>query len=243
MSGTTNRALRNSWKRIGDFPGVMLAKGRTFERASMWHWRDAQFKEIRNVGSEARNIPEWSDYALFCEKSDLGLRRDALSVLDRFIELLERAPFAERRRFVSWLLTRLDDSDARQQLLPHPLYQRIVLPTLSEWTQTEAGCPEPHVWLGRYEDLKRALELNPHYEVAQQKLIKWILNHVAMATHELPVGYLGDPVQDLAYLAEADALLRESSDSESGSRFSSALGELRTRVETHLKSRAKRIAP
>jgi hypothetical protein len=42
--------------------------------------------------------------------------------------------------------------------------------------------------LGRYENLKRALELNPQYEIGKETCVKWVLVHVAMATHELPRG-------------------------------------------------------
>ena len=88
--------------------------------------------------------------------------------------------------------------------VPHPLRLRIVEPTLVEWTAVEPKCSEPHRWLGGYEHLKLALELNEADDIARRKLIICLLG---VGTHELPAAYVGDPQQDLAALDEAEALL------------------------------------
>ena len=42
-------------------------------------------------------VPEWSDYADFCEAYERGVRQQAFIHLERFIVRLEGGPFAERR--------------------------------------------------------------------------------------------------------------------------------------------------
>ena len=93
----------------------------------MLHWRDTYFQSLRHIASLARAVPEWSDYAAFCEKYEGGLRRDAFSDLERFISHLENATFVERRRFVSWLLPRVDGREGQHMLVPYPLSQRVVM--------------------------------------------------------------------------------------------------------------------
>jgi hypothetical protein len=112
----------------------------------MLHWRDDYFENLRRFASLARAIPEWSDYASFCEKCELGLRREAFGRLEHFIEYLEKSPFSERRKFVSWLLPRVDGVEGKHMLVPHPLSSRIIQPTLCEWIVLEPECAEPHLW-------------------------------------------------------------------------------------------------
>ncbi len=99
-------------------------------------WRDDYFQALRDVATEASASPEWADYAAFCTEYERGLRPQAFAILDRFIESLERTSFAERRRFVSWLLNRADGHGGRHMLVPHPLQQRIVELTLKSGSRS-----------------------------------------------------------------------------------------------------------
>jgi len=92
-------------------------------------------------------------------------------------------------------------------LVPHPLRKRIVEPTCTEWIEREPKSSEPHRWLGFYDHLKLALQLNPNDEIAARKFINTILGSTHYATHELPYGYLGDPYEDMKVLDEAEAVL------------------------------------
>lgn len=84
----------------------------------------------------------------------------------------------------------------------------MVEPSLIEWTLAEPACAEPHLWLGGYDHLKLALELEPENQLARRKLIMAILSRVVFDGHEIPAGYLGDAESDLASLKEADELLK-----------------------------------
>jgi hypothetical protein len=209
----------------------------------MLHLRDKYFQSLREVASLARTTPEWSDYATFCEKYEQGLRNDAFTILKSFINFLEHAPFAERRRFVSWLLPRADGREGQHMLVPHPLSHRIVEPTLKEWAQTEPLCAEPHFWLGGYDNLKLALELTPDDEVIRRKLVAWILNRVDFATHELPTGYIGKPSEDIAALDEAEEVLAGLPSDMERTEFAAEVSEQRNLIQAYLQSRRTRVPP
>jgi hypothetical protein len=141
----------------------------------MLHWRGDYFEHLRRFASLAREIPEWSDYASFCEKYEQGLRREAFGSLEHFIEYLEKSPFSERCKFVSWLLPRVDGIEGKHMLAPFPLSNRIIQPTLCEWIVAEPECAEPHLWLGDYDNLRHALVLKPDDDLIRRKLVAWIL--------------------------------------------------------------------
>lgn len=178
----------------------------------MLYWRRDDFQTLRDIAAEAKAEAAWAGYAAFCERYERGLRREAFSILDRFIDELERASFEERRRFASWLLNAAEDKPGREMLIPYPLQRRLVEPTLLEWTINEPDCSEPHRWLGGYEDLNKALELDPKDEIAIRRLLRIILGGVDYIVHELPQGYLGDPVKDLAALDRAKHLTESLTD-------------------------------
>ena len=209
----------------------------------MFHWRDDYFENLRRVASLARAIPEWSGYASFCEKYEQGLRKEAFGRLEHFIEYLEKSHFSERRRFVSWLLPRVDGVAGKHLLVPHPLSSRIIQPTLREWIVAEPKCAEPHLWLGDYDNLKRALVLKPDDDVIRRKLVACILNRIDLATHELPTGYLGEPNEDLIALDEAEGLIEKLTSEQERADFGAALREQRSTILSYINSRMDRLPP
>ena len=203
----------------------------------MYFWRDKYFETLKEIANEAERTPEWRDYAAYCAEYERGLRRQAFSVLERFIVAMVEAPFQERRRFVSWLLHLAEGREGHHMLVPHPLYKRLVEPTLNEWTVIEPTCSEPHRWLGGYEHLKRALELDPTDQLARANFIRWIIGRVQFSTHELPAGFLGVPGDDLKSLDEAQAALAELADKSLVTRFASEIIEERELITEYLRCR------
>ena len=170
-------------------------------------WREEYLKTLKDVAAEARAVPEWTAYAAFCEVVRARIASRGVHHPECFISSLERAPFAERRRFVSWLSRRADRREGRHMLIPHPLHARVVEPTLLEWTVVEPDCSEPHLWLGGYEHVKRAFELEPDNQLARRKLIILTWGRVDFSAYELPTAYLGNINQDLAILREVEQML------------------------------------
>ena len=56
----------------------------------------------------------------------------------------------------------------------------------------EPRCSEPHRWIGGYDHLKLALELDSGDHVARRKLIICLLG---VGTHQLPDVYVGDRIK------------------------------------------------
>jgi hypothetical protein len=203
----------------------------------MHYWRKDYFKTLGVVAQAARTVPEWQDYAAFCEKYEKGIRQEALTILDRFISSYEQESFESRRAFVSWLLQQTDGRDGRHMAIPHPLQIRIVEPTLLEWTLADPQSYEPHLWQGGYDHLKTALQLAPDNELVRKKLIVAILSKVVFATHELPRGYLGHPDLDLAALDEAESLLAGLSNETERASLAGDISEDRQLILKYLRSR------
>lgn len=202
----------------------------------LWHWREDYFRTLKDVGVEAAESPNWADYAIFCSEYESGLRSQAFATLERFILALERAPFTERRQFVSWLKHATDGTSGEHMAVPHPLRWRIVEPTLLEWTAVDPRASEPHRWLGGYDHLKLAVELDPSDELATRKLITVISGRVG--THHLPDHYVGDPQQDLAALNEADALLERISNNSHRQSLRQMVEEERLLIAQYLSKRS-----
>lgn len=203
--------------------------------AMMQFWRKEYFNSLNDVGAKARKVAPWVDYADFCERYEKGLRSEAFTIRERFISSMEQAPFRERQDFVSWLLRESDGRDGRHMLVPHPLHVRVVEPTLLEWTVAEARCSEPHMWLGGYDRLRQAIELDPNNQLARRKLIIAVLSRVCFDTHELPHGYLGEVEKDLAGLKEAEELLKGLSSEDNRIGLPADIAEQRGAIEEYLR--------
>lgn len=194
---------------------------------------------LKEIPPQASVSPEWADYEIFCSQRTRGLREQAFQTLDRFIAPFEKKPFAERRRFVSWVLHWIYDHGERQIFLPHQLSKRLLEPTLKEWVDAEPACSEPHRWLGGYEHLKQALQLDPSDQIARCKFIDFILGHVAYSTHELPWGYLGIPWEDLQALNEVETELPKLIDTKFRTSTAAILAEQLGLIQKYLEKLAQ----
>jgi len=199
----------------------------------MWYWRHDYFKTLRDIAADASEKTEWAGYAKFGLEYERGLRPQAFATLERFICAFESAPFSERRSFVSWLMKTTEGTSGKLMAIPHPLRLRIVEPTLLVWTAADPKCSEPHCWLGGYEHLKLALELDSSNQIARRKLI---ISLLAVGSHQLPDAYVGDPHQDLVSLAEAEALLQGISNDDERRQWSVAIQEERFIIQQYLGS-------
>ena len=171
----------------------------------MWFWRDSFCSSLTEIATEARNHSGWEPFGEYCSLQERGLRPQAMVVLNKFVFHLEAWPFEQRKIFVSWLLHRSDDRDGANMLKPHQLLHKIIGPTLKQWVALEPNASEPHRWLGGTAHLRRAIELNPEDMIARRLLIEHVVSFVGYSVHELPIGYLGDPDDDLADVIAAQA--------------------------------------
>jgi hypothetical protein len=201
----------------------------------MYYWREGYFKDLNAAAAAANASGKWRDYGTFCLEYERGLRHQAFSTLERFIHTMEREPFAERRTFVSWLMSISYGREGRGMLIPHPLKIRVVEPTLLEWTEIEPACPEPHRWLGGYEHLEKAIEFDPADQIALRELVISLLGRVAYSTHHLPAAYLGSPMVDLETLDRIKAMLPGILSDDDRGAYATEVAEQMTAIREYLR--------
>jgi hypothetical protein len=201
----------------------------------VFYWREEYFQDLKAAADAANASAKWTDYGTFCLEYERGLRHQAFAVLGRFIHSMELEPFAERRQFVSWLMSIAHGRKAGHMLIPHPLKIRVVEPTLLEWTVVEPTCSEPHRWLGGYEHLEKAIELDPADQIALREFVVCLLSQVNYATHELPVGYLGSALKDMDTLNRAEVLLPRISSDNDRTAYAADVAEQKALIHEYLR--------
>ncbi len=176
--------------------------------------------------------PLWKLYAEWCLARASSLQERAATVAEQFAKAARHWPFDERKRFCLWLtnstglvMEQCGGSRFTSRFItggtglfaPREVVDAILLPTLFEWRREEPGNPEPHFWLGLYgqdgwSSLQEAIRLDPAHGPTRAAVAAMTLLDINYNQHELPSGYLGDPVADLATLTEVEALVAEAVD-------------------------------
>jgi hypothetical protein len=163
-----------------------------------------------------------------------GLRKDALAHLASLIKQTVNWSFSEKKDFISWLYYFIQHRTDTYLLIPHPLYEEFIKPTLVDWIKREPDNGEPHRWLGTPEHLKEAIRLNPRDEIARSRLVERVINGLEYAIHELPYGYLGDANEDLQVVNEMESVIAEISDEEKRPSYTCRLTEIRESINAYL---------
>jgi hypothetical protein len=205
----------------------------------MWYWRDEDFNILAEASRIASGNPDWDEYAKYCELLEKGLRKDAFSYLSKFIESSSDWSFVEKKEFVSWLYHYAYPKRFLNQLLPHPLREKLLEPTLAEWVCREPKNSEPLRWIGGVEQLREAIKLNPADEIACYRLADVVFGYVDYAIHELPYGYIGNPEDDLGLLREVEATISGISDAEIRAEYQGEVVEMRKRIYAYLNGGAE----
>jgi hypothetical protein len=209
----------------------------------------------RLVASDAEREPAWYTYARYCRERGLGLRKQALGNLETFVAAAERWPFEARLSFVAWLCAHLERPGwARFDLTPHPLTNRLLGPTLLEWTARDPRAPLPHRWLGMFfgyghpgiraalveppgsveHHLRRAIELAPTEQPARVRLAELLIGGLEYAAHHLPEYYIGEAENDVGVAEEAAHLIEAITDPGDRARLCGELAAARQLLEDWL---------
>ncbi len=146
---------------------------------------------------------------------DRGLRRQAFTELDRFLERSETLDFETRCRLAEDLLETEFPS-------PYPLVIRFLLPTYRRWRDINPKSAVAWRGLGILEEgpegfdcLEQALELEPGDSRVRIKLAQKLVQGADYELHELPWFFLGsDPMETKTDLYRARDLLMETVNSE-----------------------------
>lgn len=93
------------------------------------------------------------DYPLFrqyCVRKEQGLRKDALKVLQSFVEEMNKNEFTARRSFVAWLFDYIERFEDGHHLLVYPLVHGVIHPVLREWKNIDPMDVRPYRWQGLF---------------------------------------------------------------------------------------------
>ena len=176
---------------------------------------NSDLDELKRLAAEAELNPQYRLFAEFAALRAQGVRQGALNRLARFLELAPLWSFPERLGFVRWLLGRSRQFSDSTVVLPQPIREVLVVPTVREWATASPELADPFLWLGllRCDDpalhLERALQLDPSCDLARKTLVEWIPADIEYNQHELPQLYIHDPRDDLKGLERATILLDE----------------------------------
>lgn len=155
------------------------------------------------VGNAALRSPKWVDFAYYCFNREKGLRKEAFKYLDNFLKSIDSWVFQDKIEFIDFLFSYIDTVEKSDyKLLPQPLSDELVRPTLEKWCETERLNGLPFRWYGQYnrseKHIFKALKLNSSDDKARQILINWWAYDMYFAIHHLPEGYIGEePREDL----------------------------------------------
>ena len=201
---------------------------------------------LRAVAAQASANEAWSEYAQYCRDRERGLRRRAFQHLDTFLKSAKAWSFDDRSAFANWVCLRIAEFGESDScgLVPQPLAEQLVVPTLREWADREITGSIPYRWLGMYFSgvvypglraglskgavdayslLREALRRDPNDDLARIRLVEMIVGDAAFACHHLPHYFIGEPKEEMASIAEAAELLPGVIDSAQNARLKSEL--------------------
>ncbi|USD84650.1 hypothetical protein M5E02_04375 [Bacillus safensis] len=94
-----------------------------------------------------------NDYPLFrqyCVRKEQGLRKDALKVLQIFIEEMKENDFEVQREFAAWLFEWIERFEDGHQLLVYPLVNGVIQPVFQTWENVDPMDVRPYRWQGLF---------------------------------------------------------------------------------------------
>ncbi|MED4592721.1 hypothetical protein [Bacillus safensis] len=94
-----------------------------------------------------------NDYPLFrqyCVRKEQGLRKDALNVLQAFIEEMTENDFEVQREFAAWLFEWIERFEDGHQLLVYPLVNGVIQPVFQTWEKVDPLDVRPYRWQGSF---------------------------------------------------------------------------------------------
>lgn len=94
-----------------------------------------------------------NDYPLFrqyCVRKEQGLRKDALNVLQAFIEEMKENDFEVQREFTAWLFEWIERFEDGHHLLVYPLVNGVIQPVFQTWENVDPMDVRPYRWQGLF---------------------------------------------------------------------------------------------
>lgn len=200
----------------------------------MWYWNKQNFESLVAVADSIANQPQWSLFAQYCRLREKGLRPQSLQAIAQLIDEAATWTVHERRQFVDWLYETSLRNPKAHQLIPTPLNQQLLVPTLKEWVASEPSNATPERWLGfataDHQHFSNALSLDSTDDVSRYRLVSCDLADVDHQCHHLPECFLGEIDTAIALMHRARELAAGFSDPEITITFEEDFRELYGKV-------------
>jgi hypothetical protein len=195
------------------------------------YWNKDNFEGLSQLASALDGHALLSPLAEYCRAREQGLRRQALSVLDAFLDSTGSWSDQSARSACQTLLELHARTPHAHQFLTQPLLARFILPTLDQWLLEIPDSQVALRWLGILRRdrllLERALALEPADIAVRRLLVDWLLSDVEHATHHLVESrLLGELEPTRRSLADALALVQKAPDASSFTDLAQEIGNL-----------------
>lgn len=152
-----------------------------------------------------------------------GLRNVFLQQMNTFIAETLTWEIQRQRQFTEWLLSACEQEEEVQDLLIHPLNERLLKPVLKQWMNDLPEDIRPYRWFGIFffeednslEYLQATIDRGGRQEqLAIEKMIRRLLNGLWYAFHHLNEDlYLSETEDDAETLQETRLLIDQLDDS------------------------------
>jgi hypothetical protein len=174
----------------------------------MHYWNNENFVGLLALSEELDAHPDLKSLASYCRFREKGLRREAFSALEHFLESSRSFDSATARSAAVRILESNARTRGTHQFLTQPLVARFLMPTLRVWIDDEPATCVPVRWLGilsrDIELLDRALSMCPEDIPVREMLIEDDLSCADYATHHLDeTRFIGSVDEVIAALAHA----------------------------------------
>ena len=217
---------------------------------SIHFWRKGMLEGLKDLAKVFSVNASYAKFVEFAELREKGLRKSALNTLAEFIGSMKKRPFAERKDFVSLFCeTSLKWRRDSYLFSPQPLVEELIRPTTLEWISEEPENPLAFRWAGVYCNgdweeqnhyFRKATELDPSEDYSRSKIIDSLLNEPDYSTHHLNESmYLGEPNEDLKFLAEAKIEVSKLKDPESAEYWTKEIDEYESMIRDWIEYSSK----
>lgn len=171
------------------------------------------------LSNECSKVSSWNIFSEYCDLREKGFRKESLNRLNEFIQQTHHWAESERREFTRVAVDASRRRPFSAAVLPQPLREEVVQPTLDHWIAQEPDNPEPLRLRGGREDLCKALDLDPSHQDTVLRVARFMEGDIYFACHESEIGIIGEAELVLSMIEEYQEVLSLIEDEEKRARL------------------------
>jgi hypothetical protein len=155
--------------------------------------------ESKKLVKEIEDLNWAHRYLRYVDLLNTGLRKQARIELIEFFNDFNLQSKNIRRNFINIVNKISFITNESDVYLPYDMYHNLFLPAIDKWINDEPLNPIPYKWSNKFEDNKKALELDSKDQITIEKISNHIIGKVSMNQHEIENGYSydGNPNEDI----------------------------------------------